>query len=58
MGPGYMITSGRPTIVDSAASAQETKWPWQQPQAKVLPSGDLEWAPQPFEFKPGQATRK
>src|SRR6185312_414921 len=32
-------------------------WSWQQPQAKVLPTGDLEWAPQAFEFKPGGAIR-
>ena len=29
------------------------RWSWQEPQAKVLPTGDLQWAPQPFEFKPG-----
>lgn len=32
-------------------------WSWQQPQAKVLPTGDLEWAPRPFEFKPGGSIR-
>lgn len=41
--------------VDS--SSQPAKWSWQQPQAKVLPTGDLEWAPRPFEFKPGKAIR-
>src|SRR5690349_9037078 len=34
-----------------------SRWSWQQPQAKVLPTGDLEWAPQPFEFKPGPSAR-
>ncbi len=33
------------------------RWSWQEPQSKVLPTGDLEWAPQPFEFKPGDTIR-
>jgi hypothetical protein len=33
------------------------RWSWQEPQARVLPTGDLEWAPKPFEFKPGQSVR-
>ena len=36
-------------VADAAA-----RWSWQEPQAKVLPTGDLEWAPQPFEFKTGR----
>ncbi len=34
-----------------------TRWSWQEPQAKVLPTGDLEWAPKAFEFKAGQSVR-
>ncbi len=30
---------------------------WQKPQAKVLPQGDLKWAPEPFEFQPGDSVR-
>ena len=30
---------------------------WQKPHAKVLPKGDLEWAPQPFRFEPGESVR-
>ncbi|MFP4070140.1 MAG: hypothetical protein ACLFVC_08165, partial [Opitutales bacterium] len=30
---------------------------WQKPQAKVLPTGDLEWAPEPFEFVAGDEVR-
>jgi len=42
----------------SAVYAQNTaRWSWQEPQTKVLPTGDLEWAPQPFEFKPGASVR-
>src|SRR3974390_1418945 len=33
------------------------RWSWQMPQAKVLPTGDLEWAPQPFEFRAGASVR-
>jgi len=39
------------------ASAQNVaRWSWREPQAKVLPTGDLEWAPQAFEFKPGESS--
>ena len=30
---------------------------WQKPYAKVLPEGDLEWAPQPFKFVVGKSIR-
>ncbi|MBN1673968.1 MAG: hypothetical protein JXR37_23160 [Kiritimatiellae bacterium] len=30
---------------------------WETPQAKVLPNGDLEWAPKPFRYEPGQSVR-
>ncbi len=41
-----------------AANAENAaRWSWQEPQAKVLPTGDLEWAPKPFEFKTGQSIR-
>ncbi len=39
------------------ANAQTAPYSWQQPQAKVLPTGDLQWAPKPFEFKPGASIR-
>ena len=35
-------------VGEEIAAAQ---WSWKEPQAKVLPSGDLQWAPKPFEFK-------
>jgi hypothetical protein len=43
-----MIGSARPAMA---------QWPWQEPHAKVLPTGDLEWAPRAFEFKPGGSAR-
>jgi hypothetical protein len=40
-----------------AESGKENIFSWQQPQAKVLPTGELEWAPHAFEFKPAEAVR-
>lgn len=39
------------------ADDQAAPWPWQQPQAKVLSTGDLEYAPRPFQFKPAGPLR-
>jgi len=36
---------------------QAAPYPWQEPQARVLPTGDLEWAPRPFAFAAGGSTR-
>jgi len=45
-------------VTHGAADAQNLAgWSWQEPQAKVLPTGDLEWAPRAFEFKPGGSVR-
>ena len=33
------------------------RFSWQESQAKVLPKGDLQWTPRPFEFKPGASIR-
>jgi Concanavalin A-like lectin/glucanases superfamily len=33
------------------------RWSWQAPHSKVLPTGDLQWAPEPFEFKAGESKR-
>jgi len=34
-----------------------TRWSWDEPQANVLPTGDLEWTPKAFEFKAGPSVR-
>ena len=34
-----------------------TRWSWQETHSKVLPTGDLEWAPKPFNFKAGESIR-
>ena len=36
---------------------QTAAFSWQQPQARVLPSGNLEWAPRPFVFEKGASVR-
>ena len=36
----------------AALQAQAT-YHWQQPNATVLATGDIQWAPQPFQYTPG-----
>ncbi len=33
------------------------EYSWDKPHAKVLPNGDLEWAPEPFKFEIGDSVR-
>ena len=33
------------------------QFPWQEAQAKILPNGDLQWAPQPYQFEAGDEVR-
>ncbi len=35
----------------------DARWSWRDPHAKVLRTGDLEWAPRAFEFKVGESVR-
>jgi concanavalin A-like lectin/glucanase superfamily protein len=42
-------------VACAALSAEE--YSWQKPYAKVLPQGDLEWAPEPFVYEAGEAVR-
>jgi len=42
-------------LAGSVLSAQE--YSWQRPHARVLPTGDLEWAPEPFVFESGSSVR-
>ena len=34
-----------------------SRWSWRESHAKVIPTGDLEWAPKAYEFKPGESIR-
>jgi hypothetical protein len=40
-----------------AAAGEPTPWPWQDSKAQVLPTGDLEWKPQPFVYVAGESIR-
>ncbi len=40
-----------------ALSQDDAGWSWQQPHAKVLPQGDLDWMPTQFAFQPGESIR-
>ncbi len=41
----------------NAVAGEPTSWPWQDPQARVLPTGDLQWKPQPFVYEAGDSVR-
>ena len=43
--------------VADATEPGNAGYSWQQPYAKVLPSGNLEWAPKPFVFEKGASLR-
>ena len=40
-----------------SSSGGQDGYTWQQPQAEVLPQGDLRWAPEPFRFERGESVR-
>ncbi len=45
------------TLLLTTAGLLGQTFSWQKPHAKVLPTGDLEWAPEPFQFSPGKTVR-
>ncbi len=44
-------------LCPAARGAEEARWSWQKPHAKVLPDGGLEWAPESFEYEKGESVR-
>jgi hypothetical protein len=42
---------------DNSGPGEVPRYSWQEEHAEVLPQGDLEWAPQPFSFEPGETVR-
>lgn len=56
---GFVALALLPIFCQCAEAQQNSgaKWSWQEPQAKVLPTGDLEWTPKPFQFKRGKSVR-
>ena len=51
------ITGSCVALLVLVISAGAADFSWQQAQAKVLPSGNLEWAPRPFVFEKGGSVR-
>jgi len=39
------------------SNSGETLYSWETPQANVLPTGDLQWAPLPFQLEKGASVR-
>jgi len=44
-------------VIGFPHSAFAQTYCWQQPQSTVLPTGDLQWAPQPFKYVAGATVR-
>jgi hypothetical protein len=44
-------------LLVSIGIAGGAEFTWQESHAKILPKGDLEWAPRPFAFEKGQSVR-
>lgn len=53
----FLIWAGLLLSFQMLAQTTPTLYSWETQQAKVLPNGDLEWAPQPFQFKKGSSVR-
>ena len=55
------VAAGWATVPVAAAAGADAPakaaFSWQDPHAKVLPNGALEWAPRPFVFEKGDRTR-
>lgn len=43
--------------IDIPEMPADITYPWEVPQAQVMPDGDLQWKPLPFEYKPGASIR-
>lgn len=56
---GYVGTTTVAVILVVAlpCPAPAATHPWEEPQARVLPTGDLEWAPRPFSLVAGTSVR-
>ncbi len=44
-------------VTTCALQVRADEYPWNDPHAKVIASGNLEWAPKPFEFQAGSVVR-
>lgn len=46
-----------PVALLAVAVSAPADYSWQQPHARVLPHGDLQWAPAPYRFEAGSSVR-
>lgn len=53
----FVIMVASFAIAIISCPAYSADYSWQQPHSKVLPTGDLEWAPKEFEFIKGKSVR-
>ncbi|NLF39646.1 hypothetical protein GX586_09390 [bacterium] len=44
-------------LIAVASAAHAAQYSWQEPNARVLPTGDIEWTPTPFSFTPGPSVK-
>lgn len=52
-----LVTSSYGQDVSQKGMGLNDQYSWARQHAQVLPTGDLQWAPEPFVFKPGSAIR-
>ncbi len=55
--PRWLMASVLVCALFMSFDAFGAEYSWQKPHARVLPNGDLEWAPEPFEFEAGETVR-
>ena len=53
----HLLLAGVIAIHSGGNLASAGEYSWQKPHAKVLPNGNLEWAPKPFVFEKGDSVR-
>ncbi len=56
----FAMTLAIVAVAAGCAAAPRTgdaRYSWQRPHAKVIETGDLEWAPKPFVFQAGESVR-
>ncbi len=52
--PGALVVL---LLLAFSANVNGEQFSWQKPHAKITPEGDLQWAPEPFVFEPGDSVR-
>lgn len=52
-----VLMGGFAVEISAAEKSSGKTYSWQQQHVKVLPTGNLEWAPQPFAFETGKSVR-